>query len=63
MAEHSNVHVPFYVGAAAIAFSILVLATGHRQLRDAEQAQAAETGITVEERLEEETLAEEYGSA
>jgi ACDE family multidrug resistance protein len=63
IAEHSNVHVPFYVGAASIAFSILVLATGHRQLHAAERAQAAETGGTVEERMEEETLAEEYGSA
>ena len=59
IAEHSNVHVPFYIGSAAIALGIVVLATGHSLLNDAERAQAAES---VEEREEEEALAEELGS-
>jgi MFS transporter, ACDE family, multidrug resistance protein len=63
IAEHSNVHVPFYIGSGAIVLSIAVLATGHRLLNDAERAQAAEAGRTEDESLEQETLAEELGSA
>jgi MFS family permease len=33
-----NVHVPFYVGAGTVALAIVVLATGHRLLTDAENA-------------------------
>lgn len=40
MAEHANIHVPFAVGAAAIALGIGVLAIGHRDLARAERAQA-----------------------
>jgi ACDE family multidrug resistance protein len=36
LAEHYNVHVPFYLGAVAFALAIPVLATGHRLLRDAD---------------------------
>jgi ACDE family multidrug resistance protein len=60
IAEHSNVHVPFYIGSAAIVCGIVVLATGHGLLNDAERAQAAESA---EEREEEEALAEELGSS
>jgi MFS transporter, ACDE family, multidrug resistance protein len=63
IAEHSNVHVPFYVGSAAIALGIAVLATGHRLLGEAERAQEAEAGRTAEDRAEEEALAEELGSS
>jgi len=35
-------HLPFYIGAAAIAASIGVLATGHRLLAGAEETQALE---------------------
>ncbi|MDN3355126.1 MFS transporter [Actinomadura sp. DC4] len=60
IAEHSNVHVPFYIGSAAIALGIVVLATGHGLLNDAERAQAAENA---EEHEEEEAVAEELGSS
>jgi MFS transporter, ACDE family, multidrug resistance protein len=40
MAEHANIHVPFAVGAAAIALGIGVLAVGHRDLARAERNQA-----------------------
>ncbi|WP_432840184.1 MFS transporter [Dactylosporangium sp. CA-092794] len=38
LADHFNIHVPFYVGAAAFLIAIAVLATGHRILTDAETA-------------------------
>ncbi|QKG18476.1 MFS transporter [Actinomadura verrucosospora] len=40
MAEHANIHVPFAVGAGAIALGIGVLAIGHRDLARAERNQA-----------------------
>ena len=65
MAERWGVHVPFYVGAASVAIAIVVLSTGHRLLRVAEQNQAAELAAPGHERDEEEAeaLAEELGSA
>jgi MFS family permease len=36
LAEHYNVHVPFYLGAFAFALAIPVLSTGHRVLRIAD---------------------------
>jgi MFS transporter, ACDE family, multidrug resistance protein len=36
----TNIHVPFYIGAGAIALGIVVLATAHRLLGDAERVQA-----------------------
>ncbi|MEU0840627.1 MFS transporter [Streptomyces sp. NPDC005962] len=42
LAERFGVHAPFYVGAAAVALGIVVLATGHSLLAEAERAQAAE---------------------
>jgi MFS transporter, ACDE family, multidrug resistance protein len=59
LAEHTNVHVPFYIGSASIALGIVVLATGHRLLGEAERAQDAETAG---DRGEQEVLAEELGS-
>ncbi len=62
IAEHTNVHVPFYVGSASIVLGIIVLSTGHRLLNESERAQAAEAGGTPE-RAEREALSEELGSA
>ena len=59
LAEHTNVHVPFYIGSASIVLGIVVLATGHRLLGEAERAQEAEAA---DDRAEQELLAEELGS-
>jgi MFS family permease len=59
LAEHTNVHVPFYIGSASIVLGIIVLATGHRLLGEAERAQDAEAERG---RAEQEVLAEELGS-
>jgi hypothetical protein len=56
------VHVPFYIGSASIVLGIIVLATGHRLLGEAERAQNAEVTRTADDRAERETLAEELGS-
>lgn len=65
MAQRWGVHVPFYVGAATVLVAIVVLSTGHRLLRAAEQKQAAELAAPGHERDADETeaLAEELGSA
>ena len=68
LAEHSGIHAPFYVGAAAVAAGIGVLATGHSLLAEAERAQRDEaTGRPPadEERdeLERQAVAEDIGSA
>jgi len=36
LAEHFNLHVPFAVGAVAVAAAVLVLSTGHRMLAAAD---------------------------
>ncbi|HEX5198795.1 MFS transporter [Paractinoplanes rhizophilus] len=41
MVDHWNIHVPFVVGAVAVLFGVLVLATGHRPLAAADAAMAA----------------------
>jgi ACDE family multidrug resistance protein len=38
LAEHYNLHVPFLVGAGAFVVAIVVLASGHRILSDAERS-------------------------
>ncbi|MFD8377940.1 MFS transporter [Streptomyces sp. NPDC059679] len=68
LAEHYDVHVPFYVGAAAVLVGLAVLSTGHSLLADAERAQAAEAALHTPaenrvERLERDALAEDVGSA
>ncbi|WP_079062664.1 MFS transporter [Peterkaempfera griseoplana] len=68
IAEHNGVHAPFYVGAVAVAIGIGVLATGHSLLADAERAQAAEAAghapdRAEQDRLEQQALAEDVGSA
>ncbi|MER7283190.1 MFS transporter [Dactylosporangium sp. NPDC000244] len=42
LADHYNIHVPFYLGAATFILAIFVLATGHRILTDAENAASAD---------------------
>jgi MFS transporter, ACDE family, multidrug resistance protein len=56
LAEHLNVHVPFWIGAAAVAAAIAVLATGHRllaaadvQLTEGEAAHAGEPDLDADE--------------
>jgi MFS transporter, ACDE family, multidrug resistance protein len=39
-----NIHVPFYIASGAILLGIVVLATAHRLLRDAERVQAEQVG-------------------
>ncbi|MEU5272384.1 MFS transporter [Streptomyces hygroscopicus] len=68
LAEHHGVHLPFFIGAAAVALGIGVLATGHSLLAEAERVQAAEAAghTPAEERresLEKQALAEDLGSA
>ncbi|MEO3824112.1 MFS transporter [Actinomadura sp. B10D3] len=41
LAEHTNLHVPFAVGAGAIVLGIAILTAGHRDLAGAERRQAA----------------------
>jgi ACDE family multidrug resistance protein len=45
LADHFNMHVPFYAGAAAFVIAIAVLATGHPTLTDAEAAANAEEAV------------------
>jgi MFS transporter, ACDE family, multidrug resistance protein len=61
LAEHTNVHVPFYIGSGAILLGMAILTTGHRLLGEAERTQAAPHSPS--DALEEEALAEELGSA
>jgi MFS family permease len=42
LAAHLNVHVPFFIGAGAIALGIVILSTAHKLLGEAERNQAAE---------------------
>ncbi|MGO4430205.1 MFS transporter, partial [Streptomyces sp. MCAF7] len=65
---HYDVHMPFYVGAAAVLVGLAVLSTGHSLLADAERAQAAEAALHTPaenrvERLERDAVAEDVGSA
>jgi MFS transporter, ACDE family, multidrug resistance protein len=46
LAENVNIHVPFYLGAAAVLLGIAILASGHRLLAEAERAQALDVGPT-----------------
>jgi MFS family permease len=62
-----NIHVPFYLGAGVIALGIVILASGHKLLGNAERAQAAAAEsalggsadeVTAERELEAEERAE-----
>ncbi|GAA2045647.1 hypothetical protein GCM10009839_57160 [Catenulispora yoronensis] len=60
LAEHYNIHVAFYVGAAVVAVGIVILASGHKLLAEAERNQTADGhGVAAAD----EALAEELGSA
>jgi ACDE family multidrug resistance protein len=41
LVEHTNVHVPFYIGSAALLLGIVILSTAHGHLAEAEKVQAA----------------------
>jgi MFS transporter, ACDE family, multidrug resistance protein len=41
-----NIHFPFYIGAAAVVLGMVVLATGHKLLAEAERAQAEDVTAT-----------------
>jgi hypothetical protein len=51
LAAALDVHVPFYLGAAAVALAIGVLATGHRQLSRAEQDMRAPRPVRADREL------------
>ncbi|NED81665.1 MFS transporter, partial [Streptomyces sp. SID11233] len=68
LADHWNLHVPFYVGAGVVVLGIVILSTGHRLLADAERAQAADAAhhsasANKEEELVRQAEAEDLGSA
>ena len=41
LVEATNIHVPFWIGVGTLLLAIVVLSTAHRQLGEAEQAQAS----------------------
>jgi MFS family permease len=41
LVEHTNVHVPFYIGAGTLVLGIVILSTAHGHLAHAERVQAA----------------------
>ncbi|TLP56295.1 MFS transporter [Microbispora tritici] len=66
--QFDSQHAPFYLGAAAVLLGAVILTAAHRQLGEAERAQAAELAAAGpaaarRERLEESALAEDLGSA
>ncbi|MGI5239458.1 MFS transporter [Dactylosporangium sp. CA-139066] len=64
LADHYNIHVPFYAGAAAFLIAIAVLATGHRLLSAAEaDADEAAAGQAVGEIVTVGRTGEANGSA
>ncbi|WP_248958306.1 MFS transporter [Sphaerisporangium perillae] len=44
LVEHTNIHVPFYIGAGALVLGIVILSTAHGHLAEAERVQATGTG-------------------
>ncbi|WP_432091849.1 MFS transporter [Streptomyces sp. NRRL F-5630] len=68
LADHWNLHVPFYVGAGVVVLGIVILSTGHGLLAEAERAQAADAAhhsasANKEEELVRQAEAEDLGSA
>ncbi len=57
MVDHWNIHVPFLAGAVAVLLGVLVLATGHRTLREADARMAAPAVDVTGE------VADEFGGA
>lgn len=55
LVEHYNMHLPFILGAVALVIGLVILMSGHKLLRQAEEAQAADTaaaGSAVEPSVE-----------
>jgi MFS family permease len=61
LAEHFNLHVPFVVGAVAVAVGIGVLATAHRMLADADAGMTGHAPAGDDEIAGE--IADEFGGA
>jgi ACDE family multidrug resistance protein len=62
LAEHFNLHVPFLVGAVAVALGIAVLSTGHRMLSSADAAMASGHAAPADDEIAGE-VADEFGGA
>jgi len=63
MVDHWNMHVPFVVGAVAVAIGILVLATGHRMLAAADARMATDVHASGDEAEIAGEVADEFGGA
>jgi MFS transporter, ACDE family, multidrug resistance protein len=63
LAEHFGLHVPFVVGAVAVAVGIAVLASGHRMLRDADARMAGDAHAAGSEQEIAGQVADEFGGA
>jgi MFS transporter, ACDE family, multidrug resistance protein len=63
MVDHWNIHVPFVVGAVAVAAGALVLATGHRMLSSADARMAADAHAAGDEEEIAGEVADEFGGA
>jgi MFS family permease len=63
MVDHWNIHVPFVVGAVAVAAGILVLSTGHRMLTAADARMAADAHAAGNDDEIAGEVADEFGGA
>jgi MFS transporter, ACDE family, multidrug resistance protein len=63
MVDHWNMHVPFVVGAVAVAAGILVLSTGHRMLAEADARMVTDAHAAGDETEIAGEVADEFGGA
>jgi MFS transporter, ACDE family, multidrug resistance protein len=63
MVDHWNMHVPFVVGAIAVAAGILVLSTGHRMLAKADARMVTDAHSAGDETEIAGEVADEFGGA
>jgi MFS family permease len=63
MVDHWNMHVPFVVGAIAVAAGILVLSTGHRMLAKADARMVTDAHAAGDETEIAGEVADEFGGA
>jgi MFS family permease len=63
MVDHWNMHVPFVVGAIAVAAGILILSTGHRMLAAADARMATDAHASGDEDEIAGEVADEFGGA
>jgi MFS family permease len=63
MVDHWNMHVPFVVGAVAVAIGILVLSTGHRMLAAADARMVTDAHAAGDEDDIAGEVADEFGGA